>query len=1284
MKQLSTLGGLALVIHEQPVLQSRRKDLALLAYLAGHGGRPVSRARLASLLWPSVDSVRSRQSLRRALVDLRQVLGDAIVLDEDQVKLIPGAVEVDTVLFEGDIAAERWKAAADRWGGDFLADLEDLGDEEWRSWLEGERTTLRSHLAWALERLVEECESTGHWKEAAAWAERWIAALPADERAAIRLVRALHADHRESEAAARHATLQRQLEDHTGARPSADFLRLRPTGPAAAPPQPGVRGFLNPEFVGRDKVMAALTSAWTEARRGTGRVVTLEGEEGLGKTRIGEEIARHVRSTEGKHLVLESRAFAAEADRPFFTLRLILAQLAAAPGLAAASPDVIAALAAASPAIRERFPGAAAARLPLDEAVVRGIAAVAEETPVLLLLDDAPVADRETQEVLAALIRRTPDRLLVLLTGEPGRWASSPLSSEERGLGHLTRQTLVPLSPAETHRLVASVVPMEDTVARALAESIHAHTSGLPGLVLLQLRQLADEGLLRLDQSGRWVPTVPVDSLASALPAGIREMMARRLHQLSDPVRRLLEAAAVLGPRIDPAVLERVSGLPQNTFRDALTELISRRLLRSSRSAASEFEFPGEAERRAVYQLVAPSARRRFHRAAASAFARGGNSATAEVTRHHRRLAGQRSWPRAIAFTSIVLAMVAAGIWWAWNARGGVVAPGALVLLATVEDLTGDSTLSAPLTEAARIGLQQSDRVHLYSRTQIRDALRRMRRADSSRPIDEDLAREIAVRDNVPAIIHLAIARVDSTYLLTGRLISPATGEDLSATKVTAANRGQILESMDDLLSRLRRTLGESRADISRRSRRLPLVTTASLPALESYTSGRVAWTVRRYAEARDHWTRAVALDSAFALALSSLGSYYFVIENDRRAGDRFFDRALAHVSRLTAREELALRSNIAGLRGPPEEAIRLAEDVARRYPERDTWYSLGTLLMQSRPDEARAALLQAIALDSNFTNGWINLATAERLRNQLPQALAAFEQARRLDSLVLYDPTLNLNQEWGATFLQEGDAAAAESVYRRMTAFPDLSRRAKGLRALAWLSAYRGRYREGERLVDEAAQLMERDQSLLSAYRNRVIQAKMLTALGQAAEARRNLHRAAVMPNAETVPVVFLFYAADAWLQIGEANEATRLLRVMEKRANRSPDDQGSLLLLRGMLLLQKELADSAIVVVRGAESHGLLGFRDVVLSEAFEQVGRLDSALAAAIRLSRMWQFGWEAQDRWVHAPIRVAVLSLAQGDTTAARAALDGLLLQWKGADPELPALRRARRLRDSLGR
>ena len=1284
MKRLETLGRLALIDGTTSLLPERRKDLALLVFLASHSGRAISRSRLAAMFWPTVDSARARQSLRRALVDLRGVAGDALRLEGDQVGLDIEAVHLDTLQFERDVAAGRWSDAAGRWHGDFLVGLEDLGDEEWRGWLEGTRTALRSKLAWVLSHLVEECEAAGKWGDCVAWSERWIQALPTDERAAIHLVKALRSDQREAEAAARHAALAMQLEDLTGEKPSGAFLQLTPEGRLVPGARPGVRGLLNPQLIGREKAMAVLTRAWAAARGGTGSAVIVEAGEGFGKTRLAEELIRYVRAGGGEPLVIEERAFAAESGRPMWVVRQLLARIANASGLAGASPDAVAALAAASPAIRERFPRAASTvALPLEEAVRLGLSAIADDTPVLLVLDDAPSADPASQEILGALLRRAPPGVLLVMTGDNSAWGTAQLGEDALELRHVTRVTLDPLTSDETRRLVESVMPMDAATSRALAELLHAHTSGRPALVLSQLRQLPDDDLLRLDESGRWVPVVPLDRIAGTMPAGIRELMTRRLQQLAPPSRRLLDAAAVLGPRIRPAVLELASQLPADEFREAMAQLISRRLLRQSAGLEPAFEFQGEAERLAVYDVMAPSARRRVHGAAARALDGIEGADAAEDARRHRRLAGRGAARRVVRAALLVLPLMGALGWWAWNSRGGAVTEGAQVLLATVLDLTGDSTLSAPLSEAARIGLQQSRHIHLYSRSQIRDALGRMRRVDSTGRIGEELAREIAQRDNLPAVIHLAVGRVDSTYILTGRLLDPATGQDLAVTKREVSRRAEILGAMDAVLARLRRALGESRADIYRTSQPLPLVTTISLPALEEYTSGRLAWTQRRYDEARDHWTRAVALDSAFALALASLGGYYFAIENNPSRGGVFFDQAMAHENHLTPREALAMRSNIAGFRGPPAEAIRLAEQAAERYPERDTWYSLGTLLMQqARYDQAQPAFLRAIELDSNFTNGWINLATVEQLRVQLPQAISAYERAGRLDTTVLYHPVLNLNQEYGATLLHAGKAGTAESVYRRMASYPDREHRARGLRSLTWLSIFRGRYREAADAIAEAVALYERDPGL-TLFRNRAIGARVLASLGRTAEARTELRRAATTKGVEGFPVVYLYYTADVWLELGDLDEAWRILAAIERRANMNlREERSSVHLLRASRWLSRGNLDSAAAAVRGVDSDVLEGFRDALLTTIYEREGRPDSALAAAHRLDRKWQFGWEAEDRWVKAPLTVARLALSLGDTAAARAALDGMLTRWDKADPELAALREARRLHAQL--
>ena len=211
MVHLRTLGELRLEAARAPALSSRRKELVLLAYLARRGSRPLGRAEAAALLWPDRDERRARQSLRQALLELRQAVGEGLLVETEAIRLEPGAIELDAALLERAVEDGRPAAAVELWGGEFLAGAEDVGGEELRSWLEAEREGLRRRLALAFGDLVEDARRRGALREGSGWAERWVAALPLDQRGHLQLLRLLHLQGRGSEALARWATLQAQL-----------------------------------------------------------------------------------------------------------------------------------------------------------------------------------------------------------------------------------------------------------------------------------------------------------------------------------------------------------------------------------------------------------------------------------------------------------------------------------------------------------------------------------------------------------------------------------------------------------------------------------------------------------------------------------------------------------------------------------------------------------------------------------------------------------------------------------------------------------------------------------------------------------------------------------------------------------------------------------------------------------------------------------------------------------------------------------------------------------------
>lgn len=384
--QLHSLGVLRLLGPEGELLHGR-KELVLLVYLARRDSRLATRQELAALLWGQREEPRARQSLRQAMYTLRGVLGDRLEIDGERVRLGADALELDAAAFERDLADERLADAVDRWEGDFLAGLEDVGDDHYVAWLEAEREGLRRRLGWALARLVSEAERRRAWDEAVHWAERWATAFPLNEAAHTHLVRALAEARQTSEALACHASFIARTSDHFEVEPSAAFLALgSELAQAPAGRRAGSAALRAPDRVGREDALTALEAAWDDAQR-TGMVVLVEGEEGIGRSRLCRELLSRLRSVPEPPLVLETHASEADGENSWATARRLFSGISRARGLSGAPDGALAELSVLVPALRSRYPGLPepiGAMEALAAATARVLEDVAVEVPVVV------------------------------------------------------------------------------------------------------------------------------------------------------------------------------------------------------------------------------------------------------------------------------------------------------------------------------------------------------------------------------------------------------------------------------------------------------------------------------------------------------------------------------------------------------------------------------------------------------------------------------------------------------------------------------------------------------------------------------------------------------------------------------------------------------------------------------------------------------------------------------------------------------------------------------------
>ncbi|MBA3345184.1 MAG: AAA family ATPase [Gemmatimonadales bacterium] len=710
MLVLHTLGELRLGGGWTAKLSSPRIALTLLAYLARRSPRPVSRGELADLFWRERDAARARQSLRQVLLELKRIIGDGLVADTDRVFLTPGALALDVVRFEDDVAAGRWQEAVEGWRGEFLASADNVGGEDFRLWLEAEREGQHRSLRVSFRGLIERARANGNWREGLALAQRWVEQLPLEEEGHRHLIHLTHLDGHTVEALTLYAAFHARLRA-ADSEPTPAFLQLgtaleRDAVGASGRRTPSSAALFTPDLTGRGHALAELEAVWRSVRAGTPATVLVEGEAGIGKSRFCGEFLRRLASETHGATILRVRGYEAAPHGALAAIAELVNTLVAAPGASGASPAALGEIARLALAIRERFPS-----LPqptgqghgLEDALVELLGAVSAERPVVLYFDDLPSADSATQQLLMSVSDRISTAVLFLVTALTGEDRTSAYVELATRAG-VRRLKLQPLALGDIEVLLGSMLELAPSARNHLAQRLHAETGGNPFYIIELTAALVDDGLLLPTDAGAWRLEPSETGRPIPLPATIREVVGRRLDRLSLDSRTAVEAAAVLGRAFDPALVPLVVGVAPATLTGALEELIARRIVRECTGSPGGYEFTHEIMHRVAYDLLPAPRREALHRAAALAYHpdAGLDPGAERAFSYHQAQAGLSSRPgwhrssrRRILLAALTSVVVVAGVGAGllrkqqlpWDLQRVEVAP--------FENQTGDSSLDA-------------------------------------------------------------------------------------------------------------------------------------------------------------------------------------------------------------------------------------------------------------------------------------------------------------------------------------------------------------------------------------------------------------------------------------------------------------------------------------------------------------------------------------------------------------------------------------------------------------
>jgi class 3 adenylate cyclase/tetratricopeptide (TPR) repeat protein len=324
----------------------------------------------------------------------------------------------------------------------------------------------------------------------------------------------------------------------------------------------------------------------------------------------------------------------------------------------------------------------------------------------------------------------------------------------------------------------------------------------------------------------------------------------------------------------------------------------------------------------------------------------------------------------------------------------GVLDPRERILIAEFDNHTRDSLLGVTLTEALRVDLAQSSLVTVVPPEYVRDALARMEKPAGA-PLDAALAREVAQREGIKAVLTGDVGAAGSGYLLSAQLLSPGTGEALAAFRETARDSTGLVAAIDRLSDRMREKIGESLKTI-RGGESLEKVTTPSLDALRKYSQavraldggGDVATSVELLQEA-------VEIDSGFAMAWRKLGVTLGNLGQQPTRALQAFVKAYENRERLTDRERyLTLAAYASYVIRDTSKGIAAYRSLLEEHPH-DTW-ALNNLaiLYLERGDYASAIELteRALGLDSLLVYSYINLIDAQVAKGDSSGARSTLE----------------------------------------------------------------------------------------------------------------------------------------------------------------------------------------------------------------------------------------------------------------------------------------------------
>jgi serine/threonine protein kinase/tetratricopeptide (TPR) repeat protein len=370
---------------------------------------------------------------------------------------------------------------------------------------------------------------------------------------------------------------------------------------------------------GRDGELDVLRSLYARAAAGEGQVVLVDGEAGIGKSRLIDELIGRLEA-DGADLNFLFGSYppggAASAAGAFSTaFREQLGEGGAAHYLA----DMPLLAPAFEALLRgDSVPTGAEplTRQSMASCFVHVSRALAAERPTIVLIDDLHFAPEEARGLFTALATALAEQRLLLI-GAQRPAAEEDWTAELLRLDHTTRLTVPRLGPKDLVHLLEDSLQSRH-LAEELSAKIAVKSDGNPFFAFEIIRGLREGQFITRTADGTWVSTRAIDEIE--IPSSVLDLVNARVVDLADDERDMLEVAACCGFHFDPLLVAEACDAEAIPALKAFGRIEKRHRL--IRAAGRLYEFDHHQVQEALYQGLHDSLREHYHAALGEALAR--------------------------------------------------------------------------------------------------------------------------------------------------------------------------------------------------------------------------------------------------------------------------------------------------------------------------------------------------------------------------------------------------------------------------------------------------------------------------------------------------------------------------------------------------------------------------------------------------------------------------------------------------------------------------------------